>query len=839
MTWAVRGSRAARLATDYRTAALAVIVVAAAVAAAVAVHADTHPLQLGSGVTLVVEVAVGIVIAIIVYGRSRRNDRNVEDAVSQIGKIVQEREAARKDQADEVMGMLTGALDSISKAAAEAGALPPRASPRSGASGSSGAKPGPMRDIKEKSAIFNEMRTVLFDHIPPETVHDVLKLGRLCGGLGGGRDADVQTCASIKRAADALLQKLDRAAQSEEGGPEPAAPEDGEGLSIAPDRTVYPIGGSVYVRTWLGPPRGGEVRYTVVNESGRVVHESRAVPADHPDGGVAHNGVLDHRIRLEGRHWKAGRAYDVTASLGSSSATARFSIVKRAPIIEFDNSVYMAGDDMIITVIDPDADKDSREVEYVGGGGDSKLVIESDDGRIDGYRLRETGRSTGIFQGIVGVLRVRSDGSTASHEFGGRMIDRTQGTGIEDGFIECRQAGSIRVRYTSPSGSATYTVFASNYGAQIELDRRAYHCTGRVEVTVIAPDLVPGPGRRGTAGGDAECMLSLSTSLGRINEYRLKETGEDTGIYQGAITLTGFKGGPGAAAGQERRGVTGGAGPDGGMLACSHEDTLEAMIAMGTGDVYKSAAVVRWNIGEIMFLRSAYQIGDRAAVRIVDPDGVLEPDAINSLDVRISSNSDPEGIVMKASETSPGTGVFECGILLDAAASSPRDGKIRASHGDTINAEYTDFTLPSPYGPSDEVDIVASARVSSIDGGPLPPVPRRARRAAVTVQSEKGGWRPIMDGDTALITVDAVDVSSQDPFTAIVSVSDSSGAQLDILTEVLRAGPGGSAGCTFRWRPPGSGVFRVTAYLWESLEMPVPLCAAVSESINVVDRSRG
>ena len=798
---------------------------------------------MGSGVTLVVEVAVGIVIAIIVYGRSRRNDRNVEGAVSQIGKIVQEREAARKDQSDEIMNILTGALDAISKAAAEAGSRPRRAAPRGAASGSSGAGPDPMRDIKERSAILNEMKTVLIHFIPPETVRDVLKIGRLCGGLGGGhgeRDADVQTCASIKRTADALLQKLDRAAQAEESGPESAAPEDGEGLSIAPDRTVYPIGGIVYVRTWLGPSRDGEVKYTVANESGRVVDESRAAHADHQGGEDAHKGVLDHRIRLEGRQWKAGRTYDVTASLGGSSATARFSIVKRAPIIEFDNSVYMAGDDMIITVIDPDADKDGREVEHVGGGGDSKLVIESDDGKIDGYRLRETGRSTGIFQGIVGILRVRSDGSTAGHVFGGRRIDRTQGTGIEDGFIECKQGGSIRVRYASPSGSATYTVFASNYGAQIELDRRAYHCTGRVVVTVIAPDLVPGPGRRGTAGDDAECMLSLSTSLGRMDRYRLKETGEDTGIYQGTITLTGFAGGVGAgAAGPARRGVTGGAGPGGGMLACSREDTLTAKLVMGTGDVYKITAVVRWNIGEIMFLRSAYQIGDRAAVRVVDPDGVLEPDAINSLDVRVSSDSDPEGIAMKAREASPGTGVFECGFLVDATVSSPRDNKIKASHGDTVRAEYADSTLPSPYGPSDEVALVASARVSSSDGGPLPPVPGRARRVVITVQSEKGWRRPIMDGDVALITIDAVDVADQDQFTAIVSVSDSSGAQLGILTEVLRAGPGGSASYTFRWRPPGSGVFRVTAYLWKSLRVPVPLCAAVSESINVVDKSRG
>lgn len=837
MPWAARGSRIVRIAADYRAIALMTI----AVAVVAAFHVNSHPLQMGNSVTLVVEVGVGIVIAIIIYGRSRRNDRNVEDAVSQIRKTVQEREAARKEQANEIMDMVTGSLNAISKAAAEVGLPSPRATPHATVpSGSNDRQSDAIRDIKERSAILSEMKTVLFDYIPPEMAYDMLKLGRLCDGLvdnHGEGYVDAQTCSLIKRAADALLQKLDKSAHAEDDGPEYAVPEDGQGLSIALDRTVYPIDGIVHVSTWPGPSRVGEVVYRIVDESGRAVHDSKVDLVDHPGGEGAPKGVLDYTVRLKGRKWKNGRSYDVTASLGDSSATARFSIAKRAPIIEFDSDVYMAGGDMILTVIDPDADKDSRTVEHVGGGGDSKLVIETDHGKIDGYRLRETGKSTGIFQGIVGVLRVRSDGSTVSHEFGGKKIDKTQGTGIDDGFIACGQGGDIHVKYTSPSGSASHTVFASNYGVHIELDRRVYHCTGRVEVTVIAPDLIPGPGRRGTAGDDdAECMLSLSTSLGRIDGYRLKETGEDTAVYQGSITLTGFAGGTVAGAGHSRRGETGGAGPDGGMLACSHEDTLEARLVMGTGDVYKSAAIVRWNIGEIMLLRNSYQVGDRAVARINDPDAVLDPDAINTIDVRISSDSDRGGIDMKARETSPGTGVFECSFLVDAAASSPRDGKIKASYGDTINAEYIDSTLPSPYGPSDEVTLVGSARVSSSGGTPLPPMPWRARRITVTVQNEKGGERPIMDGDTALITVDVAGVSGQDPFTAIVRVDDSSGAQLDILTAVLKAGSGGSAGHTFRWRPPGGGVFRMTAHLWESLERPVPLCATASESINVVSR---
>ena len=808
-----------------------VILVAIIAIALVAVYANSHPMQLGNNMTLVVEVGVGIIIAIIVYARSRKNERKMEKVVYTIQDIVQGEQSIRDKHTEVITEQLLEILDDISRAAAQIIDLPPGGTRRNIELQPSIDHDNLAKKIVSQSKNISEMKTALYQHIPDQA-RAIMALCELCESLQESIKAGV--CVTVKNNADALIQNLAGEHTERVGQASHAAGGD-QMLSIALDRNEYPIGGTVHVWTQTGTPRAnGEISYKVANEKGKVVYDSKDIPADQPDEERTRKGAFDHRIQLKGRRWKSGK-YGVIASQGDSSTTARFSIVKRTPIIQSDKDMYMAGSDMIVTVIDPGSNKDGFEVEYVGNSDDSKLVIESDHGKIDGYSLRETGKSTGIFQGIVGILRARADGSVACHDFGGKKIDKTQGTGIEDGFIACERGGDIRIRYTSRSGSVSYTVFASNFGATVELDQLVYSCTGRVRITAVAPDLNLDPERRDTMGDDGECTLSVRTSLGELRGYRLIESGTDTGIFEGSITLTGFAGDAHAGPDAIPRGTTGGrSGPGGGLLACSHEDKLVIELSMGAGDTYEASAIIRWNVGEIMFLKNTYRMGDSATVRVVDPDMIVDPDGLNTLSVHISSGSDKTGFNITARDYQPGTGVFEGSFLVDAADSAPSDSKIRACHGDTLQAEYIDSTLPSPYSPHDKIVVATSARVLEASGD-LPPSPlERAKLTGIVVRNERGDRLPIMDGDTASITVNAVRMGGPRTFTAVVNVSSSSGAGLDLLAADLDIGPDGTASHTFRWSPTHAGVFHVTAHLWESLKEPVPLCTAISQSVNVV-----
>lgn len=824
-TWDRQISR--KLVDHYRP----VILVAIMVVGVVAVYANSHPLQMGNNMTLVVEVGVGIIIAIIVYGRSRKNERKMETVVYEIQEIVQGEQSTRDKLARIVTEDLLGCLGAISEAATQIRNLSSRNARQNVGDRPGADQTGLIQKILLQSQNIEHMKPTLYPCIPDQA-RNIMALVDLCKSLQNGGNMTV--CATIKKKADALIQDLD--VRAGDNGQASQTTAGDQTLSITPDRREYPIGGTVHVRTRLSTPgTSKDIGYKVVDTRRKVVYDSKISLPNWSDMEEVYRGMLDHKIQLKGRKWKVGRKYDVTVSQGDISATARFSIVRRTPIIQSDHDVYMAGSDIIITVIDPDSDKDAFKEEYVGDGDNSKLVIESDHGKIDGYRLRETGKSTGIFQGIVGILRARADGSVVCHEFGDKKIDRTQGTGIEDGFIACERGGDIRIRYTSPSGSVSYTVFASNYGAAVELDRSAYPCTGRVRITVVAPDLGLDSERRDTIGNDEECRLSVRTSLGRIDGYRLVESGKDTGIFEGSIALTGFAGDTRAGPDAILRGTTsGGPGPDGGLLACSHEDELEVELTMGSGDVYTRRASIRWNVGKIAFFKNAYQMGDRAMVQVVDPDMITNYDGLNSVAVHISSDSDKAGFDMIAREESPGTGVFKGNFLVDAAGSPSSGAKIQACYGDTIEAKYVDSTLPPPYGPHDKIAVAASARVLTADGGLLPLPQEKIELVKVTVQSGRGGRRQIMEGDDALIVVDVAHVDGPYTFAAIVNASDSSGVELDLLVATLDVKHDGSARHAFRWTPPGAGMFHITVHLWESLERPIPLCAAVSQSINVI-----
>ena len=640
--------------------------------------------------------------------------------------------------------------------------------------------------------------------------------------------------------ADELIRSLDKGRAAPSEAAHAAAEGDDSGLSVVLDRTVYPLDAVVHVRTQVDLPHGREIKYTVTGEDAKSAHKSRIRLADPQHQKSLRGGLpVGHTIRLKGRKWKAGRQYTVTARQGSRSGTSKFSIAKRSTVIQSDDSVYLAGSDIIVTVIDPDSDKDSSKVERVGNGNGTKLTIETDSEKINGYWLEETGESTGIFQGIVGVLRKRASGSVVSQTMDDEKIDKTQGSGIEDGFIACERGEEIRIRYTSRSGSASHAVFASNYAAVIELDRIAYACTDRVRIVVVAPDFSLDSDRRDTIGDDGECMLTASTSLDKIEGCRLVETGADTGIFEGTITLTGFAGNkysgtsraPAEATGEQQ-------GPDCGMLACRHADSLEMALTMGAGDTYAARAAIRWNVGEIAFRAAAYGVGDRASIRIVDPDMASNTDALGAISVHISSDSDRDGLDITAWESLPGEGVFDADFLVGAVRTMPGGNGIEAVNGDTIRAEYVDSTLPHPYRLGDRITLAASALVSPDRAAPASATLERAKFTEIDVKSERTGRRPIMEGDAVLITVSTVRMHGTDPFTAIVQVYDSSGVRVDMLTAVLDAGPDGAAGHTFRWVPPIAGALRVTVYLWESLEKPVPLCPASSQTLNVVSRNQ-
>ena len=118
--------------------------------------------------------------------------------------------------------------------------------------------------------------------------------------------------------------------------------------------------------------------------------------------------------------------------------------------------------------------------------------------------------------------------------------------------IRLERGEEILLEYTDwgPSGSdyvgdededVNVTLFTSNFGATIELDQKVYSWTDKVFVTIVAPDHNFDGNLVDEIGNSDTDPIKISTRGHDIDNYKLVETGTDTGIFTGEVILVGFE----------------------------------------------------------------------------------------------------------------------------------------------------------------------------------------------------------------------------------------------------------------------------------------------------------
>jgi len=227
------------------------------------------------------------------------------------------------------------------------------------------------------------------------------------------------------------------------------------------------------------------------------------------------------------------------------------------------------------------------------------------------------------------------------------------------------------------------------FGATIEIDNPdyGYSPTDRVYITVIAPNLNLDPYSPDVIGGDNYSRIIVETDRGSLTNYELIETGDDTSIFVGEVTLVGDA-------------PTKGYGPTQGKLSSYNEDNLEIsfelsapLIDGGYGPfvLFANAEIKSW-VGEMEWLNDIYSSSDLATLRVVD-DIRNNPDEIDTVSVKVISDSDPEGKIVTLRETAGNSWIFEGQIRFSTSSG----GTILVSSGDVITASYVDETLPQEF----------------------------------------------------------------------------------------------------------------------------------------------
>ena len=359
----------------------------------------------------------------------------------------------------------------------------------------------------------------------------------------------------------------------------------------------------------------------------------------------------------------------------------------RTAVLLSDRASYMVGDDMTLTLIEPDLDLDggraeSYPLDVIEWDSDAATItMGSRGGQTAAFDpepavLMETGNSTGIFQVMVRMPeelegnRLLESGEDITLEYtdwGPAGADYV-GDEAEDAVLHVvtsEQAGA-----GNATDRAIPEVSAFDSGVTIHLDQRVYTWTDRVVITVTAPDQNHHDDLLDRIGNADTDRIEVSTREHDLDWYALYETGTDTGVFAGEVTLTGFVHDADGDRMPDARAYTGGAGPSGLLEATGH-DVLT--VSYEFGDHTATAfALVRWNVGEVEWLRSSHPANGAGTVRVIDPDMNLRPEVRDVLGVRVWSDSDREGLRVLAVETGEATGVFE-GAVAFRTGDGPAD----------------------------------------------------------------------------------------------------------------------------------------------------------------------
>ena len=252
-------------------------------------------------------------------------------------------------------------------------------------------------------------------------------------------------------------------------------------------------------------------------------------------------------------------------------------------------------------------------------------------------------------------------------------------------------------------------------GVSIELDQLIYTWTDKVYITVFAYCRNFDPNAIDVIG-TSDNLLYIKTSKQTLSPYQLIETGVNTGIFTGEVTLTGFANhdADGDGSKNDATGAFGGSGPTGGLLSSTEKDSLIVTYTPTSGQEVTVTAQIQWNIGQVSWLEASYPSSGTGWVRVIDKDMDLNPNVRDSFEITVFSSSNTNGLKVIVTESNEATGIFESTVSF---SENPRQLELKVSPGDTVTAKYTDRTLPSPHSKSSTLDVTATTKISGSSQG--------------------------------------------------------------------------------------------------------------------------
>jgi hypothetical protein len=206
-------------------------------------------------------------------------------------------------------------------------------------------------------------------------------------------------------------------------------------------------------------------------------------------------------------------------------------------------------------------------------------------------------------------------------------------------------------------------------------------------------------------------------------------------------------------------------------------------------------------------------VGETAKIQVIDLDMNLNPEAIDRIEVQVSSDSDVAGILVDAIETEDNSGMFEASVSFTQTSVSSGN-RLFIIPNDSIYAKYEDNTLPSPYSIQDDLDIQVESKFQS----EVPPIQRISVEDVFFANSLGIPMEPTINEHIQIVGMIRNNQNYDQSFVYIIQIKDQDRAVVSLSWILGELTSNQSLELSQSWIPTEFGNYTVETFVWNSLQ---------------------
>jgi len=255
-----------------------------------------------------------------------------------------------------------------------------------------------------------------------------------------------------------------------------------------------------------------------------------------------------------------------------------------------------------------------------------------------------------------------------------------------------------------------------------------YSWGSKINILILAPAWNEDSNKIDTIGDDTDFPIGVYSRTSRHDgPCKLVETEPNSGLFYGRLKLNGFPHDAhgtgvkylwgsktcesGKGADNESIKIGAGGGSDGGAFTLFWKYDNDKTVT--------KTGYYEWREGTVEFDKNYYGLDDIASVTLHDIDLEVFPYDMNTIRLRVWSDTDTEGITLTSSYMNGAWSGVKASFGFTTNEKSQDDTQLRVSPGDRIYVQYTDRTLPRPNSTDDHKEIFGIASIQADLGRPI------------------------------------------------------------------------------------------------------------------------